>query len=500
VNAPNETKHRCATGIEGLDHVVGGGLPANRLYLVQGDPGVGKTTLGLQFLLEGVRLGQVVLYITLSETKEELLAVAESHGWDLSKVELFEMASIQEGIGEEMDNTFFRPSEVELNKITTALLAAVERLAPERVVFDSLSELRLLAETSLRYRRQVLQLKRYFAEHQCTVMFLDDLVARAGDGLVIESIAHGVIRLMSTAPDYGVSRRQLHVQKIRGVSFREGNHDFILRRGGMVVFPRLVAAEHHVAYARETFPSGIAGLDAVLGGGLDRGTSNMFMGPAGSGKSTLATKFLLEAATRGERGQLFTFDETIETLLGRSAQLGMDLRPFVANKSISIQQINPAEISPGELSHRIAHGVLSEGTRIVVIDSINGYMNALNEEHHLDLHLHELLAFLNQQGVISIMVLAQQGLANLPQSAVDLSYLADTVVLLRYFEDHGTVKQAVSVIKKRSGPHERTMREVNVGSDGIIVGEPLLNVHGVLQYVPEAVADPKGSHSTKAKR
>jgi circadian clock protein KaiC len=482
-----------------LDNVVGGGLPANRLYLVEGDPGVGKTTLGLQFLLEGVRLGEPVLYITLSETREELMAVAKSHGWDLGKVELFEISSVQEQVGQDTDNTFFRPSEVELNKITGALLAAIEKVAPQRVVFDSLSELRLLAESSLRYRRQVLQFKRFFAIHQCTVLFLDDLAAQADDGLVIESIVHGVIRLMSKAPDYGVSRRQLHVQKIRGVSFREGNHDFILRKGGMVVFPRLVASEHHVRYTRESFPSGIAGLDALLGGGLDRGTSSMFVGPAGAGKSTLAIKFLLEAASRGERGQLFAFDETIETLTSRAAQLGMDLRPFVANGSIVIQQINPAEISPGEMAHRIARGVLTGETRIVVIDSINGYMNAMLEEHHLDLHLHELLAFLNQQGVITIMVLSQQGITGVSPS-VDLSYLADTVLLLRYFEKHGAVKQAVSVVKKRSGNHERTIREMSVGKDGITIGEPMRNMQGVLRGTPELIEELRTPHAPKGKR
>jgi circadian clock protein KaiC len=482
-----------------LDNVVGGGLPANRLYLVEGDPGVGKTTLGLQFLLEGVRLGEPVLYITLSETREELMAVAKSHGWDLGKVELFEISSVQEQVGQDTDNTFFRPSEVELNKITGALLAAIEKVAPQRVVFDSLSELRLLAESSLRYRRQVLQFKRFFAIHQCTVLFLDDLAAQADDGLVIESIVHGVIRLMSKAPDYGVSRRQLHVQKIRGVSFREGNHDFILRKGGMVVFPRLVASEHHVRYTRESFPSGIAGLDALLGGGLDRGTSSMFVGPAGAGKSTLAIKFLLEAASRGERGQLFAFDETVETLTSRAAKLGMDLRPFVANGSIAIQQINPAEISPGEMAHRIARGVLTGETRIVVIDSINGYMNAMLEEHHLDLHLHELLAFLNQQGVITIMVLSQQGITGVSPS-VDLSYLADTVLLLRYFEKHGAVKQAVSVVKKRSGNHERTIREMSVGKDGITIGEPMRNMQGVLRGTPELIEELRTPHAPKGKR
>ena len=442
-------------------------------------PGVGKTTLALQFLLEGARLGEKGLYITLSETREEIYAVAESHGWDLSGIDLFELSAMQEQLEGEADNTFFHPSEVELNRTTRALLDEVERVKPVRVVFDSLSEMRLLAETSLRYRRQILQLKQFFSGRKCTVLFLDDRTADRHD-LHIESIAHGVISLMRISPDYGISRRQLAIQKIRGSKFREGNHDLILQTGGMTVFPRLVAGEHHASFKRESFPSGTKELDALLGGGLDRGTSNMFMGPPGTGKSTLAIKFALSAAERGEKSLFFIFDETVGTLRGRAAKLGMNLDRHIKSGLISVHPIDPAEISPGELAHRIQQSVSADGTRMVVIDSINGYLNAMPAERYLNLQLHEMLAYLNQQGVITIMVLAQQGLVGTMQSTVDLTYLADTVVLLRYFEDHGAVKQAISIIKKRSGNHERTIREIWFEKDGIRIGEPLTHMQGVL--------------------
>jgi circadian clock protein KaiC len=470
-------------GVEGLDDVLGGGLPRNRVYLVQGDPGVGKTTLALQFLMEGVRLGENTLYITLSETKEELAMVAESHGWDLGKIHLFELSSMQESLKGETESTFFHPSEVELNRTTQALLAEVERVKPLRVVFDSLSEMRMLAETPLRYRRQILQLKQFFAGRKCTVLLLDDCSAGARD-LQIESIAHGVLTLHRSSPDYGIARRQLVIQKIRGVKFREGNHDLIIQRGGLVIFPRLVAAEHHVKFKRESFSSGIKELDALLGGGLDRGTSNMFMGPPGTGKSTIAIKFALAAARRREKVLFYLFDETIGTMLNRARQLGMEIDAFVKSGLIQVEQIDPAEISPGELAHRIRKAVNQDNTRMVIIDSINGYLNAMPAERYLNLQLHEMLAFLNQQGVITIMVLAQQGLVGTMQSTVDLTYLADTVIMLRYFEARGEVKQALSVIKKRSGRHERTIREIKMGKKGIEVGKPLTGMQGVLTGTP----------------
>lgn len=478
---------RSATGVTGLDDILSGGFPANRMYLVKGDPGVGKTTLGLQYLLEGVRRGETGLYITLSETLQELEEVAASHGWDLSGLHVMDLTVIREQSEDEATNTFFHPAEVELNRMTRRIIAEMDRVNPARMVFDSLSEMRMLSETPLRYRRQILEMKQTFQGRKTTVLFLDDRTEERHD-LHIESIAHGVIHLYRTSPEYGVARRSLNVQKIRGSKYREGNHDFLLHTGGMEVFPRLVAAEHHQSFDREAVASGIKELDALLGGGLDRGTSNMFMGPPGTGKSTLALKFMVAAAERGEKCLGFILDETLGTLLNRAGQLGLDLKPHIDSGMIRFVQVNPAEIVPGELAKLIRDAVEREDVRVVVLDSINGYLNALSQERFLNLQLHEMLTYLNQLGVITIMVLAQQGLVGNMRSTVDLTYLADTVVLLRFFEELGAVKQAVSVIKKRSGNHERTIREIKVGSGGVLVGAPISGMQGVLTGIPNILS------------
>jgi circadian clock protein KaiC len=483
------SNERCISGVEGLDIVLAGGLPKNRLYLLKGDPGVGKTTLAMQFLLEGIKNGETGLYITLSETKDEIMVVAESHGWDLTGIHLFELSMIEEKIWNETESTFFHPSEIELNRTVSALTDEVIRVNPARVVFDSLSELRMLADTPLRYRRQILHLKQFFAGRACTCLVLDDRSSNSSD-LQVESIAHGVLSLTCSPSGYGVAQRQLRVIKIRGSKFMEGTHDLILKRGGVEIFPRLVMTESLPEFVREDFSSGISQLDLLLGGGLGRGTSSIFMGPPGTGKSTLTLLFALQAAEKGEKVLIYVFDETLGTLLDRAAALNMDLRPMVEKGMILIQTVDPAEISPGELAHRARQAVNHDGVGMIIIDSINGYLNAMPVERYLVLQLHELLGYLNQRGVISILVLAQQGFIGQMHASVDLTYLADTVLLLRFYESRGEVRQAISVIKKRSGDHERTIRRLSINKHGITVGEPLHEFQGVLTGVPTLLETP----------
>ena len=463
----------------------------HRLYLLQGSPGTGKTTLAMQFLLDGVSRGESVLYVTLSETRDEIEAVAASHGWDLSPIHLFELVAADERLRNETGSTFFHPSEVELTRTTEALLAEVERVRPARVVFDSLSELRLLAETSLRYRRQVLTLKQYFAGKKTTVLVLDDRSGLQADAHV-ESIAHGVITLERSAPEYGVSRRQIIVEKLRGSPFREGKHDLALRHGGMTVFPRLIAVDHEMPFQPERIASGIAGFDALLGGGLDRGTSTMFMGAPGTGKSTLALRFAVAMAERGEKSLLFLFDETPALLLARAKSLDIDLGPHHADGLIELRPVDPATTSPGELTQAIVHAVVDRRVKLVTIDSINGYLHAMPEARLLNLQLHELLTFLSRRGIVTLLVLSQQGMVGNMTTAVDLSYLADSVVLSRFFEARGAVKLALSVIKKRSSDHERTIREYRFARGGVEVGEPLTNMQGVLTGVPTFITGTDG--------
>ena len=483
--APVARSRDAQTGVAGLDDVLGGGLTRNRLYLVEGVPGSGKTTLALQFLLEGARVGEPVLYITLSETEEELRSAAESHGWSLDAVTIRQIGPAPDSLQPGSQYTMFHPSEVELGETVRVVLTEVERRKPTRVVIDSLSELRLLAGNALRYRRQILVLKQFFAGQQCAVLLLDDLTAADHD-LQVQSIAHGVLHLEQIASDFGSERRRLRVVKYRGRVYRAGYHDFIIQRGGLEVFPRLVAAEHRRARANERMESGLAALDALLGGGLDGGTSTLIVGSAGVGKSTLASLFVAAAAARGQNSAMFLFDESIQTLLTRSAGLGIALEKHVDAGAVAFQPVDPAELSPGQFAHSIRVAVEENGARIVVIDSLNGYLNAMPDERFLAVQLHELLSYLGQQGVATLIIGAHQGLIGTNMTTpVDASYLADAVVLLRYFEAGGEVRQAISVMKKRGGEHERTIREFRLANGAIEVGEPLRKFRGVLTGVPQ---------------
>jgi circadian clock protein KaiC len=478
---------RISTGIWGLDDILNGGLPQGHLYLIEGDPGTGKTTMALQFLLAGIQQGERVIYVTLSESRKELEQVARSHGWSTNSLQIHEMAPPEDDLGPEAQYTVFHPSEVELADTMTAILEQVDATQPRRVVFDSLSELRMIARDPLRYRRQVLALKRHFADRNCTVLLLDDRTAEGSHDLQLQSIAHGVVMMQSLERDFGIKRRRLEVRKLRGSPYREGFHDYTIETGGISIFPRLIAAEHKPGFTRAPVPSGIPALDSLFGGGIDTGTSTLFIGPAGCGKSTLALRYAVSSAQRGEKAVIFAFDEALATLLERAKGLGMDLPPLLADGSIEIQQVDPAELAPGAFVSRVRRLVDEHGLRLAVLDSLNGFLNAMPHEQFLSLQLHELLSYLGQQGVATILTLAQHGFIGTMQSPVDVSYLADSVLLFRYFEHAGEIRQALSVIKKRSGPHERAIRELAFENGGIIVGEPLRDFKGVLSGIPNFV-------------
>jgi circadian clock protein KaiC len=475
------------TGIPGFDDIIGGGFTPDRLYVIEGDPGAGKTTLALQFMQEGARRGEPVVYVTLSETRAELEGVARSHGWRLENVFVHDLLPSHDALLPDGHTRMFHPAEVELSDTMRSILEEIERRKPRRVVFDSLSELRMLAQNPLRYRRQILALKQFFTGRDCTVLLLDDRTGEVND-LQLHSIAHGVVTMEHLAHHYGAERRRLRVMKMRGKSFRGGWHDFIIRRGGLDVFPRLVAAEHHAAFGAEPLGSGNAGLDNLLGGGIDRGTSVLIMGPAGAGKSSFAVQYACAAAQRGEHAALFCFDENRATLFRRSAGLGMDVQRHHESGRLRLQQVDPAELSPGEFAHVIRRTVQQHKSSVVVIDSLNGYLNAMPEERFLQIHLHELLTYLAQQGVVTFLVVAQHGLlGSTMQTPVDASYLADTVLVLRFFEAEGKLRRAVSVLKKRSGAHEDALREYRLTPGGIRLGEPLTQFHGVLVGTPQIV-------------
>jgi circadian clock protein KaiC len=482
---------KCSTGVAGLDDVLGGGLPRQSMYLVEGNPGVGKTTLAMQFLLEGKRQGERGLYVTLSETRRELDAVAASHGWSLEGIAIIELSAVERALSGKGATTLFQSAEVELNQLTRLLTEEINRSRPSRVVLDSLSEMRMLAQSALRYRREILRLKQQLAELGCTVLVLDDRAAQSSE-VQIHSIVHGAILLDSAPLKYGIFRRSLAVTKLRGVEFREGGHDYAIETGGLHVFPRLIAAEHHTPFRRASASSGNAELDALLGGGLHYGTSNLIIGPAGSGKSTLATLYAHAAAERGERVEYYVFDETTATLRQRAEDMRINLAPHLQNGLLKIHQVDPADISPGELAHSVCRAVEDDKVRVVVLDSLNGYVTAMPHEEFLHLHLHELLSYLNQQGVITVMVLAQHGLIGHMGTPIDVSYLADSVIITRFFEALGTIRKAISIIKKRSGPHEGAVRELGMSKDGVSVGPPLTDFQGVLTGVPSYLGGNRG--------
>jgi circadian clock protein KaiC len=476
---------RLPTGVGGLDDILNGGLPKGHLYLVEGDPGTGKTTLALQFLLQGTARGEKGMYITLSESKRELEQVARSHGWSPDSLNIYEMVPLEEDLGSDAQYTVFHPSEVELADTITAITKRIEAIDPERVVFDSLSEFRMLARDPLRYRRQILALKRYFAGFNTTVLLLDDRTAEGGSNdLQLQSIAHGVIKLQSLERDFGIKRRRLEVHKLRGSQFREGYHDYTIKTGGIAVYPRLIASEHKPGFARKQVQSGIEELDNLFRGGIDTGTSSLLMGPAGCGKSTIALRYAVSSAQRGEKAVVFTFDESLATMIERSKGLGMDVTEHMKSGLLEIEQIDPAELSPGEFVLRIRRMVDEQNLRVLVLDSLNGFLNAMPNEQFLAMQLHELLSYLGQLGVATLMTMAQHGFFGVTTAPIDVSYLADTVLLFRYFERAGSVRQALSVVKKRSGAHERTIRELIFGQGSISVGPALQEFDGVLNGNP----------------
>lgn len=484
---------RISTGSDGLDDILGGGFDANRMYLYEGRPGTGKTTMALQFLLKGARSGERVLYISLSETKRELDLVAKRHGWSLEGVDIFELVPPETTLDPDRELTVFHPAEMELSETTSLVFKEVERINPTRVVLDSLSELRLLAQNPLRYRRQVLALKHFFTNRNCTVVLLDDL-SSSQDDLQLHSIAHGVVMLEQLAIEYGAERRRLRVIKMRGIKFRGGFHDFVIEEGGLHIFPRLVASEHHKPFLGEYTPSGNAELDQLLGGGLERGTNALLIGAAGVGKSSLALTYAIAAAERGEHAVFFAFDEGRGTVEARAKTLGLPLEQHIESGHIRFQQIDPAELSPGEFAANVRKSVEHDDARVIVIDSLNGYLNAMPDERFLVLQMHELLSYLAQQGVLSILVLAQHGLVGPMDTPLDISYLSDAVIMLRYFELGGTVRRALSVVKKRSGHHEHTIREFRLTGTGIKVGPPLTDFSGIFAGNPRytGTAMPEG--------
>ena len=481
----NLTNAFISTGIKGLDHVLGGGLTKERLYLLEGDPGSGKTTLALQFLIEGAKLGEKVLYVTLAENEIELRAVADAHGFSMDGVTIHEVIPNENLLNPNEQYTVFHPSEVEFGETNNVILEMIEKLRPSRVVLDSLSELQLLSGSALRYRRHVLGLKQYFAKRSCTALLLDDKSSILGDHQV-RSIAHGVISLQHSDSDYGAERRVVRVLKYRGIGFRRGPHDYGIITGGVVVYPKVVAADSRELARRKQVKSGLDTFDSLLGGGIEEGSSTLISGPPGTGKSTLASQFVTAITRNGSKAAMFLFEESFNTLLNRSEGVGMDLRAPYESGLLRIHQIDPAEMSPGEFAHAVC-GAADNGAKVIVIDSLNGYLNAMPDAKFLSTHLHEVLTYLGQRGVVTFLIGVQQGMVGAMTTGVDVSYMADNVLVLRYFEARGQVEKAISVFKKRGSAHETTLRRFNISSKGINVGPILDNFQGILTGVPTLI-------------
>ena len=498
MNDSNETVQptRISTGVTGLDDILTGGLPMGQMYLLEGTPGTGKTTLAMQFIMQGIQNGEQALYITLSESRLELEASARSHGWNVNDLSIAEFVPAEASLSPDQQYTVFHPSEIELASTIQKLTSIVEERKPKRLVIDSLSELRLLAADTMRYRRQLLALKQFFVGRDTTVLLLDDRSAEGSD-MQLQSIAHGVLRLNKVQRTYGVTRRQVEIVKMRGSAYREGFHDYTIETGGVCIYPRLVANEHNSTFVNERLASGLAALDDIFGGGINRGSSTLLVGPTGAGKSSLAMLYAYTAATRGDRAIVYAFDEVLRTARDRAENLGLNVGKEIERGTLAMSQIDPAELSPGEFVAQIRLDVEKKDTRVVVIDSLNGFLNAMPGERDLMLQLHELIAFLNQKGVVTFMILTQHGLVGTMHAEVDVSYLADTVVLLRYFENDGEIRRVISVLKQRLGHHERTLREFRIEDTGIEVGEPLRHFRGILTGVPDPL-DPARDQAGEA--